>query len=190
MRLGRTAAAAVVGMAVLTACSDGGTANETLPPISSSAAPTTAALPPLGPSDFPIPVEAREKSEAGALAAGRYFLQLTVHAYQKGDTESVVSLSRDCEYCETLILGIREDVGAGNRVTGGDIVLEDPGQVSLKDDQSEVAFTVSQSALAVSGPDGQPLPERAQPSFRVFTSVVATWSESLRAWIVNQVTIS
>jgi hypothetical protein len=190
MRLGRTTAAAVVGMAVLAGCSDAGTANETLPPITSSAAPTSEALQPFGPADFPVPLEAREQTEAGALAAGRYFLQMTVRAYQRGDADSVMELSRDCEYCDSLIAGIREDAKAGHTVTGGDISFEDAGQAVLTGDQSEVAFTIAQTPLTVSDTNGSVLPERAQPGFRVFTALAATWSEQSRIWIVNQVTIS
>jgi hypothetical protein len=190
MRLGRTAAAAVVGIAVLTGCSDGGTANETLPPVTSSAAPTSEALQPLGPPDFPVPPAARELTKDGALAAGRHFLEMTVHAYQSGNADSIVELSRDCEYCDSLVAAIREDAAAGHRVTGGDITFEDAGQVVLTGNQFEVAFTVSQTALAVLSSDGTVLPERAQPGFRVFTALTATWSEQAHAWIVNQVTIS
>jgi hypothetical protein len=190
MQWGRTAAAAAVGIAVLTGCSDGGTANETLPSVSSSAAPTSNALQPLGPVDFPMPPEAREETEQGAIAAGQYFLQLTVYAYQKGNADAIGELSQDCEYCNDLVAGIREDAAAGNRVTGGDITIEDAGQAVLSQENSEVAFTVSQSALSVTGPGGQILSDRTQPAFRVFTALGLQWSDQQCAWVVNQVTIS
>jgi hypothetical protein len=190
MRLGRTTAAVVVGIAVLAGCSNGETANETLPPATSSAAPTSAALQPLGPVDFPMPQAARERTEAGALAAGKYFLQLTVRAYQRGDVDPVLQLSSQCEYCESLISGVREDVAAGNRITGGEINIEDPGQVVLHGNDVEVAFTVSQTPLVVSSSTGEVLADRAQPAFRSFTSLAATWSATADAWIVHQVTIS
>lgn len=190
MRWERTTAAAAVGMAVLAGCSDGGTANETLPPVSSSAAPTSEALQPLGPADFPMPVEARQRSDAGAIAAARYFLQLTAHSYQSGDSAPVSQLSRSCEFCTSLARAIDDDRSAGNLVSGGDILIEDAGQVVLKSDTAEVAFTVSQSPLTVTAASGQQLSDRAQPEYRSFTSLALTWSEPMTAWLINQVTVS
>ncbi|WP_299955026.1 DUF6318 family protein [uncultured Modestobacter sp.] len=190
MRLVRTVAATAVGVALLAGCSNGGTANETLPSASSSAAETSESLPPLGPPDMPMPAEAREKTEAGAIAASRYFIQLTVRAYQQGDTEPVLNLSRDCEYCKDLTTGVTEDQTAGNRISGGDVTFVDPGQARLDGDNVETAFTVDQTSLSVFGPDGEEIADRAQPSFRVFTALAATWSPQLQAWLVNQVTIT
>ena len=190
MRLGRATAAAAVGIAVLAGCSNGETANETLPPATSSAAPKSDALQPLGPPDFPVPDEARQQSEAGALAAARYFLELTAYSYQAGDSTSIGTLSRQCEFCASLTQAIADDQSAGNKVTGGNISLEDAGQVVMKSEAAEVAFTVSQSPLTVTAPNGEQLPDRGQPAYRSFTSLALTWSEQSSAWIVNQVTVS
>ena len=190
MRLVRIVGAAVVGMAVLAGCSDGGQANETLPSASSSAAATSESLPPLGPPDLPMPAEAREQTEAGAIAAGRYFIELTVRAYQQGESEHISAVSRDCEYCALLTSGIEEDAAAGNKVSGGDVSFKDSGQATVEEDAAEVAFTVEQTPLTVTGPNGQAIADRAQPSFEVFTAIACSWSDDLSAWIVNQVTIS
>ena len=190
MRLVRIAGVAVVGMTVLAGCSNGGQANETLPSASPSAAETSESLPPLGPPDLPMPAEAREQTEAGAIAAGRYFIELTVRAYQQGDAEPIADVSRDCDYCESLITGVEEDAAAANRVTGGDVSFRDSGQATLDGNGAEIAFTVQQTALTVTSPDGQMITDRAQPSFQVFTALAATWSSELKAWIVNQVTIT
>ncbi|WP_222192762.1 DUF6318 family protein [Modestobacter italicus] len=190
MRLVRTAAATAVGIALLTSCSNGQTANETLPSASSSATEASESLPPLGPADFPMPIEAREKTQAGAIAASQYFIQLTVRAYQQGDTEPVRTLSRDCEYCEALIDAVNEDQAAGNRITGGDVSFADPGQAYLTGETAETAFTVEQTSLSVIGPDDEAIASRAQPSFTAFTALAATWSPDLQAWLVNQLTIT
>ncbi|MGY5882464.1 DUF6318 family protein [Modestobacter lacusdianchii] len=189
MRLVRTVAATAMGMALLASCSNGETANETLPPASSSAE-SSESLAPLGPADFPMPIEAREKTQAGAIAASQYFIQLTVRAYQQGDTEPVRALSRDCEYCEFLIEAVNEDQAAGNQIRGGDVSFADPGQAHLTGETAETAFTVEQTSLSVIGPDKELIASRTQPSFTAFTALAATWSPDLQAWLINQVTIT
>jgi hypothetical protein len=144
-------------------------------------------LPPLGPADFPVPAAARESTEAGALTAGRYFIQLTVRAYQQGDPAWISDLSLDCQFCESLVAAVSDDATAGNRVTGGDVTFEDSGQAVLTGAGAEVAFSVSQSPLTVQRPDGSELADRTQPAFRVFTSLALEWSQAKQAWIVTQV---
>ena len=190
MRWGRTTAAAAVGMAVLAGCSDGDTANETLPPVSSSAAPTAEALQPLGPADFLVPTEAREPTEAGALAAGRYFALLTQYTLQGMNTTGFQKLSRDCDFCNDLVAAVAEDRAAGNHYSGGLIEFRDQGQTVLRDNEAEVAFSLTQGALNVIGPDGNPISDRSQPSADVFSSFTMTWDAEAHAWVLNQLTNS
>ncbi|MCW2579144.1 MAG: uncharacterized protein JWR82_745, partial [Blastococcus sp.] len=56
----------VAGALLLSGCSEKQEANDTLP--STSASPSTEALPEVGPADFPVPDEARTKDAAGAEA--------------------------------------------------------------------------------------------------------------------------
>ncbi len=62
MRLARTAAGVLVGVAVLAGCSSQRPANQTLPSAAPTSAEASATLPPLGPPDFPMPAAARERS--------------------------------------------------------------------------------------------------------------------------------
>jgi len=190
MRWERTAAAAAVGIAVLAGCSEGGTANETLPPVSTSATPTSEALQPLGPPDFPVPDEARELTEPGALAAGKYFALLTQHALQKMDTSGFTELSRDCQFCDELVRAVQDDAAAGNRYKGGEITFRDQGQTVLQGNVAEVAFSLTQGALDVIGPNGDLIVDRRQPSSDVFSSFTMTWDPEGRAWLLNQLTNS
>ena len=190
MRLGRATAAAAVGIAVLAGCSDGGTANETLPPLTSSAAPTSEALQPLGPPDFPMPNEARQPDETGSLAAGKYFAQLTQYTLQEMDPSGFVTLSRDCDFCDDLVKVVKDDAAAGNHYSGGEITFRDQGQVVLSDNQAEVAFSLTQGALDVVGPDNTKISDRSQPSSDVFTSFTMTWDAPSQSWVLNQLTNS
>ena len=61
---------------MLSGCAAKEEASTSLPAPTSKAAPTTAALPPLGPPDFPVPATARTKDAAGAEAFTRYWIDL------------------------------------------------------------------------------------------------------------------
>ncbi|MBB3676955.1 DUF6318 family protein [Modestobacter versicolor] len=190
MRLVRVAAGAVTVIAVLAGCSDGGTANETLPSVSSSAAETSESLPPLGPPDLPMPDEARKQTEAGALAAGKYFAQLTEYSYQSMDPSGLTNLSSECSYCRELAASISEDRTAGYRYEGGGITFRDAGQVVLSGSGAEVAFSLTQGSLQVIAEDGNTLADRSQPTYDVFTSFVMRWDEASEAWLITQVSNS
>jgi hypothetical protein len=190
MRLVRVAAAVLAGAVVLTGCSDGGTANETLPSTSTTAAETSEALEPLGPPDFPVPVEARNKTESGALAAGKYFALLTQYSYQSMNSTGLTGLSRACSYCEMLATAIAADSAAKYRYEGGAVSFRDEGQVVLKGTEAEVAFGLTQGPLEVIDQGGTAVEARRQPGFDVFTSFIMTWDDQLQCWLLNQVSNS
>ena len=75
-RAARTMAALVVTGGVLTGCSEAEPAGQTLPTTSAQAAPTTEALPPLGPAGFPMAPEARQKTPERAVEFTRYYRTL------------------------------------------------------------------------------------------------------------------
>src|SRR4051794_26604224 len=106
MRLVRVAAVVLAGAAVLTGCSDGGTANETLPSTSTTAAETSEALEPLGPPDLPMPAEAREQTAAGAQVFLTYYVALMNHAQEQSTSRFVRDLSVDCSTCISFADGI------------------------------------------------------------------------------------
>jgi hypothetical protein len=189
MRLVRVAAGAVAAMTVLVGCSDGGTPSETLPS-TSTAAETSESLTPLGPADFPVPDEAREPTEKGALAAGKYFALLTQYSYTSMDPVGLTDLSRECSYCRDLAKAISADAAAGYRYEGGAIEFRDAGQVVLAGSDSEVAYSLTQAPLQVLDEDGHPVDDRSQPGFDVFTSFTMAWSSQLNAWVLKQVTNS
>jgi hypothetical protein len=186
MRLVPVAAAAVVWVAVLAGCSDGGTANETLPSSSTAAAQTTESLPPLGPADFPLPDEAREQTPEGAEAALRYYLELTTR--QSGKTgKPLRDLSRDCSFCTFLADRYDSDAAAGYVITGGDFIIESFSPPAVHDDIAEFALSVTQTAVTVTGPDGQPVADRGSAELKgISLGASMTWSSQGRVWILNQ----
>src|SRR4051812_13573990 len=103
MRLVRVAAAGAAGGAVLSGCSDGETANETLPATSTTAAESSASLPPLGPPDLPMPDEAREQTADGAEAFIRYYMSVYTSAEGSMDTTYLDQFSQGCETCDRIV---------------------------------------------------------------------------------------
>ena len=186
MRLVRTAVAALLSVAALTGCSDGGQANQTLPSTSSSPAETSESLPPLGPPEFPVPDEAREKTTTGAEAALRYYLDLISHqAGQSG--EPLRELSKDCELCIFLADRYDADAQAGYEVSGGEYIVETFSPAGLDGDTAEFAISLSQMPVTVIDATATSVAERGSPAItglRLGASM--TWSEQGKAWILNQ----
>jgi hypothetical protein len=188
MRLGRTAAAAAVGIAVLTGCSDGGTANETLPPVTSSAAPTSDALQPLGPPDFPVPDEARAKTPEGVLAFTTYYLQLTDRVLPSLDPTPLRDLSRGCEACEALAAGYDADRAAGYRYEAGELSIDSTGTSVVEGDTGEISFLLTQPPVRVFDANDQLVPERETDTYQLSGGMVLQWDARKTTWLVTQLT--
>jgi len=182
MRVVAVAAAAVVGIAVLAGCSDGEQANDTLPSSSTTAtepSETTPALPPMGPADFPMPVEAREMTEAGAEAFLEYYYALEART-TKG--EPLRQLSRNCQVCNYLADQRDADSQAGyvsHRGAYSITIIES----IVQGDQANVIYKANVDAITIVGADGQPIPGRGNDAvvdlefdaFMVWEPARATW---------------
>ena len=182
MRRVAVAAAAVVGIAVLAGCSDGEQANETLPSTSVTAAEpseTTPALPPMGPADFPMPVEAREMTEAGAEAFLDYYLAVEARSTEG---EPIRQLSRECSVCRRVAEQRDADAQAGNSSSGGDYTISIVESI-VQGDQSNVIFTVNSTAVTIVDSNGTPIPDRGHgaiidrslDAFMVWDAPRSTW---------------
>ena len=186
MRLGRATAAAAVGVAVLAGCSDSGTANETLPPVTSSAAPTSEALKPLGPPDFPLPLAARRATPEGATAALSYYLEL-IPRQSARDGEPLRQLSKDCSFCEFLATRADENAAANLSYNGGAIMTDGLRPPAFNDSVAEFAFSASQSAVEILDRNGQPVVGRGEAAISGLSGAAAMqWDESLDAWLMTQ----
>jgi len=180
MRTLRVAAAVVASVAVLAGCSSGEQANETLPSSSTSAsAEPTATLPPIGPADFPMPVEAREKTKAGAEAFLDYYFAVRERTTEG---ESIRELIRGCQVCNFLADQRDSDSASGYVSTGGEssITVLDS---FVQDDKANVIFTITAAPVTVVDAAGAPVPDRGDPgttnqeldSFMVWDDARVTW---------------
>ena len=191
MRLVRIAAAALAGITLLAGCSDSGGANETLPSPSSTAAETSASLPPLGPPDLPMPAEAREQTEAGATAFSRYYLELINHTSVDMDSQYLRQLSIGCSACERIADETDSDAAAGYRYSGGQLSID--GELRAVIDPSgaaESAFVLDQAALQVVDSTGQPILNLSFSALADLPSgAAATWDQDLRSWRMTELTL-
>ena len=113
----------LLGTALLSGCSEKQEANDTLP--SASAAPTTEALPPVGPADFPVPEEARTKDAAGAEAFLRYWIDLLNRQRAIPAGQPLRDLGPECQECLRIAQNYDEVAAVGQRYDGGDLTANE-----------------------------------------------------------------
>jgi hypothetical protein len=186
MRRVRLAAAVVVGVAVLAGCSDDGTANETLPSTTSSAAETTESLPPLGPPDFPVPDEARQQTPEGAKAFTGYYLDLSDYLLASLNSQPLRALSEGCEVCLELADGYDADRAAGYSYEGGDVSVTSTGNVTVDGGVAEISYLLHQEPVTVRNESGETITERSSGAYDLSGGMTLRWDSSQDCWIVTQ----
>ena len=184
MRLVQVAAAAVAGVAVLTGCSGGETANETLPSTSSSAAETTASLPPLGPPDLPMPDEARKQTPAGAEAFLRYYMAVYTKAQAEMDATYLDQFSQDCSFCNALAQRLKDNAMSGYTYDGGAVTVRATSLTPNGNGEMEGAFTIEQTALTIRDEGGAAVSEDPPATYNCGS--VLTWRPTDTSWAVSQ----
>jgi len=184
MRFVRVAAAAAVGVALLAGCSEGRQANETLPSPSSTTAPSSDALPPLGPPDLPMPIEAREQTEAGAQAFTQYYIALINRLPATLDSSPLKQFSSSCDTCDRIAQDADNDKTAGYTYRGGTLTITSLGAAALGNNSAELAFVVDQSPLDVLDAKGTPIADLSSPQLTGLPAGLSLrWSEG--HWLVS-----
>jgi hypothetical protein len=186
----RTTAALALAVAVLCGCSDESKPAETLP--SGDAAPSTSAdaLPPLGPSDLPMPAEARTQDAAGAEAFTRYFIDLINRSSIAMDAQPLRDLSDRCSDCERIARDLEADATAGYTYNGGRLTIESMGSAFQPGETVEVGLVVTQAPLQVVDANGQPVEGLSFPEYADLQSgVAARWDASRSTWVVTTLTL-
>jgi hypothetical protein len=189
MRPMRVAAAAVVGVAVLAGCSDGGTANETLPSSSTSAAQTTESLPPLGPADFPMPDEARQQTAPGANAFAQYYIELSNYLLPSLESAPLREFSRGCAVCTQLADGYDADRAAGYTYSGGQLTIRSAGDATLIGEGAEIAFILDQATVSVTDRTGAVVPEKTSAVYALTGGITLQWETRRETWLVTRLTL-
>jgi hypothetical protein len=187
-RLRKAVVGLVVGTALLSGCSEKQEANETLP--STSASPTTEALPELGPADFPVPDEARTKDAAGAEAFLRYYIELLNRQQAIPAGEPLRELSPECATCLRIARAFDDAAAAGHTYNGGELTLNDVVEPQLSGDTATLIFGARVEAVSVRDAAGAPVPEGQENLIpNAGSGMTLTWSSEHRSWLVAGLTI-
>ncbi len=185
--LRRTVAGVLLGTALLTGCSEKTEANKTLPP--ASAAPTTEALPPMGPADFPIPDEARTKDAAGAEAFLRYWIDLMNRQRAIPAGQPLRDLGPECQECLRIARNYDDVAAAGHRYEGGDLTLNDVPPPVLDGDGALINFGVRRESVRVVDGSGAVVDPGLPMAPNVISGTNLTWSEGDQSWLVENFNI-
>ena len=186
----RLAACLAVGTVALSGCSEKQEAGHILP--TTSAAKTTAELPRLGPEEFPVPADAREKTPEGALAFAKYYVDLAFEVGAAGiPSHYLLDLSTpECRDCNQVAASYAEDQAAGYKHVGVSHTFKEYGLPRLSDDIAEIGFDYTQGASSVVDADGHDVPSRAGQESGVLSSGMRLeWRDDLDCWLVATLTI-
>jgi hypothetical protein len=187
MRLGRTTAAVVVGIAVLAGCSNGSTANETLPPISSSAAPASEALQPLGPADYPMPPEARRQDANGAKSFLAYYIGLMNYSTAHLSTDSLRDLGVGCAACNKFADGLEQVAAAQQMIRGAEFSINGSSAPLLSGATAEFSLSLTQRSSQLLSTSGDPLPGYEQEELTYPGSgALLTWQTATDCWTMTE----
>ena len=188
MRLVRVAAGAVVAISVLAGCSDGETANETLPSTSTTAE-TSESHAPLGPADIPDPHEARAQPPEGVTAFARYYLALSDHLLKSLESQPLRDLSQNCEVCDQLADGYDADKAAGFRYEGGKLEVNSTGSAVVESNSGEVSFFLTQEAVTVYDTAGSVVANKTSEPYDLGGGMRLEWDAAKQGWIVTALTL-
>jgi hypothetical protein len=164
-------------------------------PRASTSLPTTSAppaatasppLPPLGPADFPVPAEAREKTPAGVAAFTRYYVALINQSSASLDTSAIRALSKQCDTCAEIADGYDAMKSAGQRFIGGAIVVAGMGSCLVTGNVGETSFELEEGATAVKDANGASVPGRDRPAARYTGGVRLSWDDSRTTWLMSR----
>lgn len=177
--------------AVLAGCSEPEQPSTTLPTATSTSA-AQAPLEPLGPADFPVPDEAREQTEAGAIAMAMYYLDLIDHVKDQMvsgtvDSAALRDLENECEVCEQIAAGFDAEVAAGNHYEGADLTLQPGVTATVTGLSADVVFIVEQAPATSIGPDQSVIRTTDVTTLR--GGMVFEWSEVRNGWIASQLNL-
>lgn len=192
MPRGRTARSlAGLAAAALLVCGCGAETHKaaTLPPVSSPAASSTQALPPLGPPDLPMPAAARQRTADGFNEFTKYYISLINRLDDDLDPTYLRQFSRNCRDCTRIADDAADDAAKGRHYVGGHMTITALAPAHFMGDQAETAFMIDQGAYTVFDSSGVPVPGLTdKPALLGMSS--GTFGEWVGDhWIVTELTL-
>lgn len=173
-------------MVLLTGCAEKQQANETLP--SSSAAPTTEALPPMGPADFPVPEEARTQDAVGAEAFLRYWIDLLNHQQGIPAGQPLRDLGPECHECLRIARVYDEAAAADQHYEGGQLVAVELAPPVFAGEEAAVSFIATEAAVRLADDSGIVI-ESSDAASALSSGLTLIWSDTDRCWHVSSMTL-
>lgn len=180
------AAILAAGSVVLTGCASKQEASQTLP--TTSAAKSTAALPPLGPKDMPMPAEARTKDAAGAQAFVRYYIKLLNRTSTVMDAKPLRDFSDGCRDCDRIATSTEKAASLGKNYRGGEMTITEMGRPVMRENAASVPIVVDQAKFIVLDPSGAPTSGGSDAFTAVTGGVGLSWDTSRRTWLMTDLT--
>ena len=181
-------AAAVVGAALLTGCSEKQEANDTLP--SSSPSETAEALLELGPADFPVPDEARTKDAAGAEAFLRYYVDLLNRQQSIPSGEALRELGSECQDCLRIAQDLDESAASGLKYRGGELSIVGEFGTAVSDEGANLSFIARINAGVQLDSSGTPVPGTESAAVeRLPSGASLSWSATDESWLIDALSI-
>ena len=186
--VGRRTAVAVLACALLLAgCAQKHEASTTLPPASAAASSSSgAALPAVGPADFPVPAEARQRTPSGVVAFSKYYVDLSNHLLGSLDSQPLRDLSHGCQTCTELANGYDEARQAGYRAEGGELSVTSIGSAVVNGNDAEISMLIKQAAVTVRDASGARIDAQSTPAFNVGGGMTLRWDPRRQTWLVTQ----
>lgn len=174
-----------VGAAFLSGCAAKEEASSSLPAPTSKAAPTTAALPPLGPPDFPVPAAARTKDAAGAEAFVRYWIDLLNRQRAIPAGKPLLDLGPQCADCIRIAHNYDTVAAARHRYQGGELTITDLPPAAIQGERATVNFGVRRDAVRILDSSGRVVDAGAPLVANEIGGGVLAWSQALQGWLMQ-----
>lgn len=181
----RVAVCAVAVPLLLAGCSAEHQASRSLP-TNTTTAKSSPTLPPLGPADFPVPVEARSKTPAGVQAFTRYYIALMNRQAETLDSQPLRNLSRDCQTCTELANSYDDVKAAGHKFVGGDISVSSTGTAIVNGDEGEISFLLLEQPTKVVDASGAVVDQRSSSATKYSGGLRLGWDTARATWVVTQ----
>jgi Family of unknown function (DUF6318) len=182
-------AGACLATVLLAGCS-GGTqqASTTLPTATAPTAAASPTLPPLGPPDFPVPAEARERTPAAITAFARYYVALINHQLSTLDGAPLRELSQDCSTCSALADSYDRGRAAGHRYLGGALNISSISDGVLNGQDGDISFLLDEEQVTVLDATGTPIADLSRPPVKLSGGMTFHWDANRASWLVTQLT--
>ncbi|SDL61893.1 hypothetical protein SAMN05660642_00447 [Geodermatophilus siccatus] len=178
------------GALVLSGCSERQEAADTLPEADATPSASQPELPPLGPTDLPMPAEARTQDAAGAEAFVRYYIDLINRTSTVMDAAPLREFSDGCLDCDRIAHVVDKDAALGHQYDGGLISITTMGEALLRETTAEMAMRADVSGLAVEDASGNALPDLSSPAYTNLNGGAALkWDARQDTWIMTALTL-